>query len=72
MIVDPTVRQAIEHRDRVRLKPLLHPYPHWTDGAATVRGRVRVLTWLATRPAVEPPIPYELRDGQIYRWTTGA
>jgi hypothetical protein len=55
--------------DEVRL--LLHPYLHWSerDGVA-LRGRSRVLQWLAARQApLAPPARIELRDGQIYRWT---
>jgi hypothetical protein len=60
---------AIEGRDWDRLKPLLHPYLHWTraDGQ-TVRGRIRVLRQLGDRPPSGPPARYELRDGQVYRW----
>jgi len=60
---------AIEGRDWNRLKPLLHPYLHWTgrDGQ-TIRGRVKVLRHLGDWPPSGPPARYELRDGQIYRW----
>lgn len=73
--MDDVVRQAIEairegEWDRLRL--LLHPYLHWTEGQVTVRGRRNVLERLAGQPGVDPPEDYELRDGQIYRWTVRA
>jgi hypothetical protein len=63
-------RRALADGDWEALRPLLHPYLHWTgpDGV-TVRGRSKVLAELArTRPAEAPPT-CELRDGQIYRWS---
>jgi hypothetical protein len=49
------------------LRPLLHPYLHFTDGAVTLRGRRKVLDWWREhRP--RPPTSVEVRDGQIYRW----
>jgi hypothetical protein len=60
---------AIERRDLERLKPLLHPYLHWRrDDESTLRGRSRVIAWLAEAPPPAAPESYELRDGQIYRW----
>jgi hypothetical protein len=55
------------------LKLLLHPYVHWTqDDGVTLRGRKNVLQWLASRQArLVPPGRFELRDGQIYRWSSG-
>ncbi len=60
---------AIERDDWERLKPLLHPYLHWTtsDGE-TIRGRRTVLARLADSQRSSAPSSYELRDGQIYRW----
>lgn len=51
------------------LRPLLHPYIHWTDVNGTVRGRSKVMAMLA-RAATAPAEPgsIEVRDGQIYRW----
>ena len=51
------------------LKPLLHPYLHWTrhDGGV-IRGRTNVLTYLQGTPRVGLPAGCELRDAQIYRW----
>jgi len=71
-LVDPVVLEAVAaagDRDWGRLKPLLHPYLHWTgpDGE-TIRGRVNVLRQLGRWPPPGPPARYELRDGQIYRW----
>ena len=63
---------AIERRDQMVLQAILHPYLHWSDGEVRLRGRVNVLAHLATHPVVQPPAAYELRDGQIYRWTTEA
>ena len=60
---------ALARDDRALLRQLLHPYLHWTEGGRTVRGRTRVLDHLAAHPAAGPPVSYELRDGQVYRWT---
>ncbi len=49
------------------LRPLLHPYLHFTDGSVSLRGRSQVLTWLREH-RVRPPADVEVRDGQIYRW----
>jgi hypothetical protein len=73
--VDPVVDDAlaaIRRRDWDALRPLLHPYLHWTgaDGR-TVRGRVRVLALLADHPPTGRPVRHELRDGQVYRWVEG-
>jgi len=70
--MDPVVLDvlaAIEAADWERVRPLLHPYLHWTgpDGI-TVRGRSVVLGQLARRPPTGPPARHELRDGQVYRW----
>jgi hypothetical protein len=70
--VDQVVRDAvaaIELRKWELLRPLLHPYLHWSEGGVTIRGRTKVLAHLETTPAPGPPHSYELRDGQIYRWT---
>ena len=50
------------------LRPLLHPYLHFTDGATTLRGRNQVLRHLADHPTPRPPTDVEVRDGQVYRW----
>ncbi len=63
------VLDAIEGRDRDRLKRLLHPYVHWTTALEEhIRGRNNVLAQLAHDPPPAPPAYHELRDGQIYRW----
>ena len=64
---------AMTARDWAALRPLLHPYLHWTDAAGEVtRGRTRVLELLlaATSPPV-PPASVEVRSGQVYRWVSG-
>lgn len=71
--MEAKVRQALEDiaaRDWPRLKPKLHPYLHWTgvDGRS-IRGRTKVIDMFSSAEAVKPPSSYELRDGQIYRWT---
>jgi len=60
---------AIARHDWDGLTFLLHPYLHWTDGEVRLRGRRNVLAHLAAQPDVRAPREYELRDGQIYRWT---
>jgi hypothetical protein len=70
--MDEVVRDvvsAIERRDWEHLGQVLHPYVHWTDGARKTRGRTKVLALLAADPVIDPPASYELRDGQVYRWT---
>lgn len=63
---------AIREQDWERLRPLLHPYVHWTDATArSIRGRTNVLEHLASGQPVNRPARYELRDGQIYRWIQG-
>jgi hypothetical protein len=71
--VDHAVESALEamgRRDWDRLRTILHPYLRWTatDGKL-VRGRLKVLAMLASRSTPATPSSYELRDGQIYRWT---
>jgi hypothetical protein len=51
------------------LRPLLHPYVHFTDGAVSLRGRSNVLRHLQESPGARPARSVEVRDGQIYRWT---
>lgn len=59
---------ALGEGDWARLRPLLHPYLHWTQDGVTVRGRTKVLAHLSGVPATGRPAAFELRDGQIYRW----
>lgn len=49
------------------LRPLLHPYLHFSDGPVSLRGRTNVLDHLREHGA-RPPTSVEVRDGQIYRW----
>jgi len=70
--VEPVVGKivlAIGLRDWSGLKPLLHPYLHWTcsDGRV-IRGRKNVLVYLGAMPPVGLPSHHEIRDAQIYRW----
>jgi limonene-1,2-epoxide hydrolase len=66
------VIDAVGRRDHAALRALLHPYLHWTDpGGATVRGRRKVLACLSCRESLAPPVAYEVRDGQVYRWREG-
>jgi hypothetical protein len=60
---------AIDAEDWSELKPLLHPYLHFTDGDLTLRGRNQVLAHLRSHPTPKPPTEVEIRDGQVYRWT---
>jgi hypothetical protein len=73
--VDKVVRDvlaALEQRDWELLNCILHPYVRWSEDTRTIRGRTKVLAYLAEHPAVSPSAWYELRDGQIYRWRTGS
>jgi uncharacterized protein DUF4440 len=63
------VLEAVARDDRAALVRLLHPYLHWTEAGSTIRGRNHVFARLTAAPPPEPPTSYELRDGQIYRWT---
>ncbi len=68
----PVLRQAvaaIRRQDWDGLKPLLHPYLHWTrpDGHV-IRGRKNVLAYLASTRIGGLPRDHEIRDTQIYRW----
>ena len=62
--------QSMVDRDWDALRPLLHPYLHWTGpDNLTIRGRTRVLAMLAERrDPPDRPASVELRDNQIYRW----
>lgn len=67
------VLAKIRKREWDELKPLLHPYLHWTspDGRV-IRGRTNVVAYLASQPITGLPRDYELRDAQIYRWVEDA
>jgi hypothetical protein len=59
---------AIDARDWHALRPLLHPYLHFTDAAVVLRGRTQVLEHLRSHPTPGPPSAVEVRNGQVYRW----
>jgi hypothetical protein len=59
---------AMETGDWAEVRPLLHPYLHWTDGDVALRGRNQVLAHLRDHPTPRPPREVEVRDGQVYRW----
>jgi hypothetical protein len=63
--------RLVDQRDWAGLRPLLHPYLHWRDGATALRGRRNVLAHLAAHPTPRPPESVEVRDGQVYRWSRG-
>jgi len=72
--VDEVVELAVDamgRRDWEMVQRLLHPYVRWSVGGTAIRGRTRVLAHLETAPTPGPPASYELRDGQIYRWSGG-
>ncbi len=62
---------AMDAGDPVALRPLLHPYLHFADRGVTLRGRDTVLAYLAAHPTPRPPAEVRIRDGRIYRWTSG-
>jgi hypothetical protein len=57
--------EAIGDQDWGRLKPLLHPYLHWTgpDGQ-TIRGRANVLRQLDGLGPQGPPARYDCATGR--------
>jgi hypothetical protein len=59
---------AMDEGEWGELRPLLHPYLHWTDGDVRLRGRSNVLEHLRAHPTPRPPREVEVRDGQVYRW----
>jgi hypothetical protein len=61
---------AMDAGDLATLRSMLHPYLHWRDRHGTLRGRSRVLAHLADVPTPRPPVDVEIRDGQVYRWTS--
>jgi hypothetical protein len=72
--MDPVISDVLEAAatgDWSRLTLLLHPYLHWTDDrGVTFRGRTNVLRWVAScAGTLQPPQHFELRHGQVYRWT---
>ena len=59
---------AIDAGEWHDVRPLLHPYLHFQDGAVALRGRNAVLEHLRGHPTPKPPTAVEVRDGQLYRW----
>ena len=49
---------------------LLHPQVCWTDRHGEFRGRAQVLDQLRAVPVPSPPSAIEVRDGQLYRWSS--
>jgi hypothetical protein len=39
-----------------------------TSGSRSIRGRRKALAYLEESSPIGPPLGYELRDGQVYRW----
>jgi hypothetical protein len=74
--VDDVVRHAIEAmrgRDWETLRPLVHPYVHWTDaGGTTRRGRTRLMASLVDTTGSDVLEVDEIRDGQLYRLRVSA
>jgi uncharacterized protein DUF4440 len=64
------VLDAVERRDWTTVKALLHPHLRWREPGVMIRGRTKVLVRLAESTPPGPPSTVELRDGQIYRWTS--
>jgi hypothetical protein len=62
------VWDLIEKQEWHDVRPLLHPYLHFDEGEASLRGRTNVLDHLRGLPTPRPPHEVEVRDGQIYRW----
>jgi hypothetical protein len=66
--MDPIIAEVLDaaaRDDRAALVQLLHPYIHWSRGGRTTRGRNTIFANLSD---LIPPLSYEVRDGQIYRW----
>ena len=59
---------AMDASEWGELRPLLHPYLHWTDGDVNLKGRSNVIQHLQAHPTPRPPREVEVRDGQVYRW----
>jgi hypothetical protein len=66
------VLAAVDRQGWAALKMLLHPCLHWAEPRTQIRGRTKVFARLAASPKSRPPDTYELRGGQIYRWTSSA
>jgi hypothetical protein len=66
------VLQSIAAEDWSALNAALHPYLHWTDANGRLRGRSKVIAHIRAHPTTESPSSYEVRDGQVYRWTASS
>jgi hypothetical protein len=64
-----SVLRAVRDGDTAFLTLALHPYLHWAEPGVKLRGRTKVLAHLAASGSTAEPASYELRDGQVYRWT---
>ncbi|HTA13674.1 MAG TPA: nuclear transport factor 2 family protein [Solirubrobacteraceae bacterium] len=63
------VLDAIERRNWVRLRRLLHPDIHWTTAVEEhLHGTNEVISQLSKDPPPAPPSYHELRDGLMFRW----
>ena len=60
----------VEKREWGEARLLLHPYIRFEDGNTRIRGRTRVLRHFADHPTPRPPEEVEVRDGQLYRWSS--
>ena len=56
------MRAAFEAGDWETLRLLLHPYLHWTEDGATIRGRANVLARLRESNRLPAPSAIDLRD----------
>lgn len=54
--MDDQVRAALVAGHRERLRLLLHPYLHRTEGGRSIRGRTRVPDHLAEHRVSAPPV----------------
>jgi hypothetical protein len=74
--VDDVVRRAIaamRRRDWETLRPLVHPYVHWTDASGTTRrGRTKLIASLVETTGSDVLEVDEIRDGQLYRLRVSA
>ena len=63
------VLDAIERRNWIRLRRLLHPDIHWTTAVEEhLHGPDEVVARLSSDPPPAPPSYHEVRDELMYRW----
>lgn len=60
---------AMDDRDWGRLRPLLDPEVQLDLRGVSLRGRSRVMAYLADHPTPRPPAAVEVDGGRITRWT---